>query len=157
MKPKSMLLSLVTVLLVTVLIAGCGGGVNVKRLTGLSASDVVKTFIDNAKNNKLDEAGLYVSPASKNDPQTVLKYLTGQTGQSELDLIKNSNLIAAKQVAQQGNYAVVLTTLQEQNTFNVIIRPLGLEKINGEWYIVDFNQIYNDTKYSILQSLLQNI
>ena len=97
---------------------------------------------------------MYVSPASKNDPQTVLKYLTGQ---SELDLIKNSNLIAAKQVAAQGNYAVVLVTLQEQNTFKVVIRPLGLEKINGEWYIVDFNQIYNDTKYNILQSLLQNI
>lgn len=154
MKQKYLLLTLVTVLLVTILTAGCGGGVNVKRLTGLSASDVVKTFIDDAKNNKLAEAGLYVSPASKNDPQTVLKYLTGQ---SELDLIKNSNLIAAKQVAEQGNYAVVLATLQEQNTFKVVIRPLGLEKINGEWYIVDFNQIYNDTKYNILQNLLQNI
>ena len=48
MKQKYMLLTLVMILLVTIFTAGCGGGVNVKRLTGLSASDVVKTFIDDA-------------------------------------------------------------------------------------------------------------
>jgi hypothetical protein len=39
----------------------------------------------------------------------------------------------------------------------VTIKPVGLEKVNGEWYIVDFDQIYNDTKYKVLQQLMANI
>lgn len=155
MRQSKKLLTLLIILLITVGIAGCGGSqASIQRISGLAPTDVIKTFINAAQRNNLTEAGLYVSPASKNDPQTVLKYLAGQ---SDLTLIKNANLIAVKQVAQQGDYAAVLTTLQEQNTLKIIIRPVGLEKINGEWYIVDFNQIYTDAKYKVLQNLLQSI
>ncbi len=146
-----------TLLLVVLLAAGCGGGgsdSSVKRIAGLSADGVVKTFFDTAKAGKLDEAGLYVSPSTANDPRVVIKYLTGKDG---LDVIKNANLLSLRKAAEQGNYAVVVATLQQQNTATILIRPVGLEKINGEWYIVDFDKIYQDAKYQILQQLLSKI
>jgi len=150
---KTMLVfSLLTILLV---IAGCGGGgSSVQRVKGLTPDGVVKTFFTAAKNNKMTEASLYVSPASKSDAQTVLKFLTGQSG---IEQIKKSNLFSVKLVAQQGDYAAVIATLQEQDSLKFTVKPIGLEKINGEWYIVDFDQIYNDAKYKVLQQLLSNI
>lgn len=102
----------------------------------------------------MSEAGLYVSNASKNDPKTVLKFMKGQSGIQE---IKNTNIVSIKQVAQESNYAAVVVTIQEQNTVKMSVKPVGLEKINGEWYIVDFDQIYNGAKYKVLQQLLANI
>ena len=145
----------VSLLMVALVIAGCGGsGPGVQRIAGLTTEGTVKTFFDAAKSGRMNEAALYVSSASKSNPQTVLKFMTGQTG---VEQIKNSNIFSIKQVTQQGNYAAVIVTMQEQNTFKMTIKPVGLEKINGEWYIVDFDQIYADAKYKVLQQLLANI
>lgn len=142
-------------LLLVLLIAGCGGSESgVQRIAGLTTVDTVKTFFDAAKNNRMNEAGLYVSAASKNNPQAVLKFMTGQTG---MEQIKNSNILSIKQITEKGDYAVVVVTIQEANSFNMTIKPVGLEKVNGEWYIIDFDQIYTDAKYKVLQQLLSNI
>lgn len=149
--------AVLTLLIMVLLAAGCGGGGQdgAKRITGLAADEVVKTFFDAAKGGNLNEAGLYVSPSTANDPQVVIKYLTGKSGLNE---IKNANLLSLRKAAEQGNYAVVVATLQTaQNTTNIVIRPVGLEKVNGEWYIVDFDKIYQGAKYQILQQLLSKI
>lgn len=133
--------------------AGCGGG-GAQRILGLSADGVVQTFFDAAKAGNTNEATLYVSPSTLNDPSTVYQYLTGQNSLSSL---KNANLLSLRKVAEQGNFAVVVATLQlQQNSLNVTVKPIGLEKINGEWYIVDNNQIYQDAKYHLLLQLLSN-
>lgn len=156
MKTKMLKLTAVLTLLAVVLLAaGCGGGDGAQRITGLSADGVVKTFFEAAKGGRLNEAGLYVAPSSASDPRVVIKYLTGKSGLEEL---KNANLLSLRKAAEQGDYAVVVATLQtEANTLNVVIRPVGLEKINGEWYIVDFDKIYQDAKYRVLQQLLSRI
>jgi hypothetical protein len=145
-----------TLLIVVLLAAGCGGGGgSAPRITGLSADGVVKTFFDEAKSGRLNDAAQYVSPSTTNDPRVVIKYLTGKSG---LDELKNANLLSLRKAAEQGDYAVVVATLQpEQNSLNVIVRPVGLEKLNGEWYIVDFDKIYQDAKYKLLQQLLSKI
>ena len=71
--------------------------------------------------------------------------------------LKDTNVAAVKVVAQAGNYAAVVVTLQQENTFKITVKPVGLEKISGEWYIVDNNQIYQSAKYSILAELLKKI
>ncbi|AJQ28710.1 hypothetical protein [Pelosinus fermentans] len=154
LKKNVRVLLTVSMLILVILVAGCGGSSGVKRVAGLSTIETVTTFFDAAKNDRMSEAGLYVSSASKNDPKTVLKFMKGQSGIQE---IKNANIVSIKQVAQQSNYAAVVVTIQEQNTVKMSIKPVGLEKINGEWYIVDFDQIYNGAKYKVLQQLLANI
>lgn len=147
----------VSMLFVLMVAAGCGGGSGstVQRIAGLSADGVVKTFFNAAKSGNMNEAALYVSSDSRNNSQTVLKFMTGQSG---LDQIKEANLLSVKKVAEKGDYAVVLTTMQDsQGSFNVTIKPIGLINTNGEWYIVDADQIYNDAKYRVLQQLLANI
>lgn len=144
----------VSMLVLVILVAGCGGSSGGKRVPGLSATETVTTFFDAAKNNRMSEASLYVSDASKNDSKTVLKFMTGQSGIKE---IKNANIVSIKQVAQQGNYAALVVTIQEQNSVKMSVKPIGLEKIDGEWYIVDFDQIYSDAKYKVLLQLLSNI
>ncbi len=156
---KNMIKSLLVIssLVVVFLVAGCGGsdtGGGAQRLAGLGTEDTVKTFFDAAKNNRMDEASLYVSAASKTNAQTVLKFMTGQNG---MDQIKNSNILSIKQIASQGNYAAVVVTIQEANSIKITIKPVGLEKVNGEWYIIDFDQIYADAKYKVLQQLLSNL
>src|SRR5690242_19142362 len=84
------LIAVLTVLMIAVLAAGCGGD-GAKRIAGLSADGTVKTFFDAAKGGRLNEAGLYVSPSSTNDPRVVIKYLTGKSGLEEL---KNANLLS---------------------------------------------------------------
>jgi len=151
------LLLVIGALVGVMLVSGCGGsdsGTGVQRIAGLNTEDTVKTFFDAAKNNRMNEAGLYVSAASKTNAQTVLKFMTGQSG---MDQIKNSNILSIKQLTQQGNYAVVVATIQEANSFKMTIKPIGLEKVNGEWYIIDFDQVYADAKYKVLQQLLSNI
>ncbi|HWR06805.1 hypothetical protein [Sporomusa sp.] len=142
---------LIMALLVT---AGCGGGADLTRQSGLSPEEVVHTFFDAAKGNRMNEAALYVSPASVSDTKTVLKFVTGQSSSS----IKNSNLLSVKKVAQQGNYVATVATLQqEQNSLGFEIKPVGLEKIDGEWYIVDYDQALRDVKYKVLAQLLSGL
>lgn len=147
----------VMLMLILVVTAGCGGGSGgseVKRQAGLSPEQVVHSFFDAAKGNRMNEAALYVSPTSAGDTQTVLKFVTGQTSAT----IKSANLLSVKIVAQQGNYAAAVATLQqEQNSLNVSIKPVGLEKVNGEWYIVDYDQAFREAKYQVLAQLLKGI
>lgn len=152
MRNKFILVALLSlVLLVT---AGCGGGSDLTRKSDLSPEEVVHTFFDAAKSNRLNEAALYVSPTSVSDTKTVLKYVTGQTSSS----IKNANLLSVTKVAQQGNFAATIATLQqEQNSMGIVIKPVGLEKIDGEWYIVDYDQAFRDAKYKVLAQLLSSI
>ncbi len=152
MRNKFILVALLSlVLLVT---AGCGGGSDLTRQTGLSPEEVVHTFFTAAKGNHMNEAALYVSPSSVSDTKTVLKFVTGQSSSS----IKNANLLSVTKVAQQGNYAATLATLQqEQNSMGIVIKPVGLEKIDGEWYIVDYDQAFRDAKYKVLAQLLSSI
>jgi len=153
---NSMKSLLAMILLLTVfLIAGCGDSESgMQRITGLTTEGTVKTFFDAIQNDRMNEAALYVSSASKADNETVLNFMTGQTGVEQL---KNSNIISVKEVTQEGNYAVVVATLQEKNSIKITIKPVGLERINGEWYIIDLDQIYTNAKYKILQQLLSNI
>ncbi|MPM27925.1 hypothetical protein SDC9_74441 [bioreactor metagenome] len=157
MKKTWKLLLTVTMLLVVVVVAGCGGGSgsNAKRVSGLTPDGVVNTFFESAKAGDLNEAALYVSHDSKQSTQTVKNFLTGELG---LDQIKDANLLSVKKVAEKGDYAVVLATLQDkQGSMKVTVKPVGLTKVSSEWYIVDADQIYSDAKYKILQQLLANI
>ena len=151
MKNKLILAALLVItLLVT---AGCGGS-DVTRQPGLSPEQVIHSFFDAAKGNRMNEAALYVSPTSASDTKTVLKFVTGQSSTT----IKTSNLLSVKLVAQQGNYAAAVATLQqEQNSLNLIIKPVGLEKIDDEWYIVDYDQALREAKYKVLAQLLTHI
>ncbi|MBP2644630.1 MAG: hypothetical protein H6Q75_70 [Firmicutes bacterium] len=152
---KVTLMLVIGILVLSLVAAGCGGGNGAQRISGLSSDSVVKTFFDAAKAGQLNQAGLYVSSSDTNNPQTVLKYLTGQQGLAEL---KQANLISVKKIAEQGNYSVVLATLQsEQNSMALTVKPVGLEKINGEWYIIDLDKVYKDSKYLLLQELLKKI
>lgn len=152
-KKNMRIIAALSLLVLVVLVAGCGGSSGLQRIAGLSAEDTVKTFFDAAKNSHMDQAALYVSAASKSDPQTVLKFMTGQS----VAQIKNSSILSIKQLAQQGNYAAMVVTTQEQNSLNLTIKPVGLEKVNGEWYIIDADQVFKDAKYIILQQLLSKI
>ena len=147
----------VAILIMALLItAGCGGGngSDVTRQANLSPEAVIQNFFEAAKGSRMNEAALYVAPTSMGDTQTVLKFVTGQSSAT----IKNANLLSVKIVAQQGNYAAALATMQtEQNSLNLVFKPVGLEKINGEWYIVDYDQIFRESKYQILAQLLTGI
>ncbi|MCE5286525.1 MAG: hypothetical protein LLG02_11860 [Pelosinus sp.] len=152
LKKMARLVMMVSLFAFVVTLAGCsGGGQTVQRIAGLSPEDVVKTFVDAAKNNRLSEAALYVAATSKSNPQTVLKYVTGQT---DVQQLKDANLLLVKQVVVQGDYAVVAVGLKADS---YQVKAVGLEKVAGEWYIVDFDQILNNAKYNILRGLLSNI
>lgn len=150
------LLAVSMLLVILVAAAGCGGsGSSATRVLGLNADGVVKTFFEAAKAGKINEAALYVSPDSRSNSETVKNFLTGDLG---LDQIKEANLLSVKKVAEKGDYAVVLATMQDkQGSMRVTVKPVGLIKVSGEWYIVDADQIYTDAKYKILQQLLANI
>lgn len=143
-----------SLLILVLLVAGCDSSKSSEsRVPGLTAESTVKNFFEAAKNDHINEASSYVSPVSKSDPQTVIKFMTGQTG---VDEIKNFDIFSIVQVAQQGNYSAVVATIQNQKGFK-IVKPVGLEKIKGQWYIVDVDQIYTNSKYKVLQGLLSNI
>ena len=71
--------------------------------------------------------------------------------------MKNSNILAVTEVTRQDNYAVMAVTMQEQDSLKITIKPVGLEKIGGEWYIVDMDQVYAGAKYKVLLQLLGNM
>ena len=153
---KNKLITIAVLMLALLVTAGCGGGSDsdLKRQANLSPETVIQSFFEAAKDNQMKEAALYVSPTSVGDTQTVLKFVTGQSSAT----IKNANLLSVKMVAQQGNYAAALATLQpEQNSINVVFKPVGLEKIDGEWYIVDYDQIFREAKYQLLAQLMKRI
>jgi hypothetical protein len=144
-------------MLLTGIIAGCGGGDGAKlhRVKGLAPDKVVATFYERAKNQKLEEAALYIAPTSLKELQGVGGFLKNDL---ELSEIQSSNLLMAKPVAEQGGFAVVLATLQDGiNSTKITVKAVGLEKIDGEWYIVDFKTAYKYAKYEALESLLKNI
>jgi len=154
MKHKLKLVVALSLVMLTLLAAGCSSG-GAQRTAGLSADATVKAFYDAAKAGKMNEASLYVSPSSVNDPAVVSKYLTGQSG---LEQLKNSNLLSANKVAEQGDFSVVLASLQSQDSaLGFTIKPVGLEKVNGEWYIVDFDKILLDAKYKLLAQLVSSV
>jgi hypothetical protein len=134
------------------LLAGCSGPV-AQRVPDLAPDAVVKTVYDAAKNNRLTEAALYISPESLADssPYSAL------TGQNDVTSLKNTNLLSLNQVTQQGTYAVVVATLQQQDSLAIQVRPVGLEKVGGEWYIVDMSKIYKEAKYQLLAQMLLSI
>lgn len=143
-----------TLFLLVAVIAGCGGGSDLSRVKGLSSTAVVDTFFNLAKAGKMEEAGLYVSDSSRNNARAAAKFISGEAGLKQL---KKSSLLSLQQVAAQDNYAVVAATLQEQGTLKVSVTPVGLEKVDGEWYIVDLEQIYQNAKYQVLNQLLKNV
>lgn len=146
---------MMAMVIMTALLAGCGGGGgSVQRVAGFSPDGVVKAFVAAAKADKLDEAGLYVSPTTKSDPRAIAGFLSGTNGLGDL---KTANVAAVKVVGQSGDYAAVVLTLQQENTFKITVKPVGLERIKGEWYIVDVNQVYQNSKYSVLAELLKKI
>ena len=154
MQRKLTILTVVSLLLL-LLVSGCGGGqTQSARINGLSADGVVKTFFEAAKAGKYNEASAYIAPGSTN-PKALIKYISGKP---ELDQLKKANLLSLKKVAEEGNYSVVVATFQTtDNSLSLAVKPIGLEKVNGEWYIVDFDKIYQDAKYRLLQQLISNI
>jgi len=144
MKARARLLLAVSLLVVLAVVDGCGGS-DAKRPVGLQPVEVVTHFFDAVKNRNYSEAALYVAP--------------GASDRAELGEIKSTaNLLAVKKVAQKGDFAVVTATIQEgQNNFNFTVKTVGLERIDGEWYILDSKQIYQDAKYRLLLELLEKI
>lgn len=139
------------------LIAGCGGGggTSVHRITGLTPEKVVATFHNSAKSQKYTEAALYVAPTSLASVKGVTNFLKNDLGLSD---VLSSNLLSAKLVGEKGDFAVVLATLQDGvNSTKISVKAVGMEKINGEWYIVDSNTIFRDAKYKLLQDLISNV
>lgn len=150
MKKMAKFTALVVMLLVVTLLAGCGGGASVKRINGLAPTEVVQTFFNAVKNNSIGEAVAYVTPDSRSDAKAVMNL-------GSLSDLKKYNLFSVKEVAREGNYAVVVATLQEQGSVKFSVKPVGLEKLNGEWYLVDFDSIYTDAKYKALEALMSRI
>jgi len=140
-------LHIATVLMLLISIfalVGCGGSAGNPRITGLTPDQVVKTVFNEVQANQMNDAKEYLAPNTSGD-------------NASIELMKKSNLLSVKTVANQGDYAVVMATMQQQNTTNFSVKPVGLEKINGEWYIVDVNNIYNNAKYALLQKLLSSL
>jgi len=140
-------LHITTVLMVLVSIfalAGCGDSAGAPRITGLSPDGVVTTVFNEVQANHINNAKEYLAPNTSGDKASV-------------QAMKNSNLISARTVANQDGYAVVIATLQQKDNSNFSIKPVGLEKINGEWCILDVSNIYNNAKYALLQQLLRNL
>lgn len=140
------------------LIAGCGGGgggTKAQRITGLTPEKVVVTFHERAKNQKYEEASLYVSLTSLEAIKGVGNFLRHDLGLSD---VLTSNLLSAKLMGEKGDYAVVLATFQDgTNSTKISVKPIGMEKVKGEWYIVDNKTIFQNAKYRLLQDLIDDV
>jgi len=135
----------VVILLVSIFaLAGCDGSTGAPRITGLAPDAVVRTVFNAVQTDRMNDAKEYLAPNTVGD-------------NSSLQAMRNSTLLSTKTVASQGDYAVVMATMQQQNSTNFSVKPVGLEKINGEWCILDVNNIYSNAKFAILQKLLGNL
>lgn len=143
-KLKLRITTVVMVLVSMFVLAGCDGSTGAPRITGLAPEAVVRTVFSEVQADHMSDAKEYLAPDTTGD-------------NSSLQTMRNSNLINAKTVANQGGFAVVMATTMQQNTSNISVKPVGLEKINGEWCILDVNNIFNNTKYAVLQRLLGNM
>lgn len=143
-KLKLRITTVVMVLVSMFALAGCDGGAGAPRITGLAPEAVVRTVFNEVQAGQMNDAKEYLAPNATGD-------------NASLQTMRNSNLINAKTVANQAGFAVVMATVMQQNTSNISIKPIGLEKINGEWCILDVSNIYNNTKYAVLQRLLGGI
>jgi hypothetical protein len=82
-------------------------------------------------------------------------FLTKDLGLTD---VVGSNLLSVKLLGKSGDFAVVTATLQDGlNSTKISVKTIGLEKIDGEWYIVDSNTIFQDAKYRLLQDLINDV
>lgn len=132
--------------------AGCANQNVTPRQSGLSPEAVVSTFFQSVKNDRLAEAGQYISPEIAANQDVIKEF----SGQDDLTVLQTATLLNVKKVTEQDPYAVAAATLQTADG-GVQVKPVGLEKINGEWYLVPINQIYQQAKYQLLLKLLLSI
>lgn len=129
--------------------AGCAG--TAERISGLEPEAVVKTAFEAAKSQKMARAAAYVAPSAlTDDASAATKLLTG----FGVEDMKSANLLSVKKVATRGDFAVVVATVHQENTLKISVKTIGLEKIEGEWYIIPVDRIVQDTKYHLLAELL---
>ena len=153
MNKKYLILLMLATFALSVVLGGCGGGKKGERVLGLAPEDVVKTAFNDAKQQNFRQAATYVSPDSLSDTKSVANLLSGMSAKE----LKHTNLLSVKKVAQQGDFAAVIVTVQEEDGFKINFQAVGLERINNEWYIVSNDQILKNAKYKVLAKLLVNI
>jgi PBP1b-binding outer membrane lipoprotein LpoB len=150
LKKSSLIIAMIAMVIMAVFIGGCSG--SSERAYGLEPEAVVKTAFEAAKSGKVLEAAAYVAPSALTDGDTssVSKMLTGFS----LKELKTANLLSVKKVSTRGNFAVAVATIHQENTLKIGVKTLGLEKIEGEWYIIPTDRIVQDAKYRLLAELL---
>lgn len=149
MRKRPFMLFLAFILGFSLLIGGCAG--TAERERGLEPEAVVKTVFNAAKAKKLTQAAAYVAPSALvDDVSSVTKMLTG----FGVEDIRTANLLSVKKVSTQGDFAVVVATIHQENTLKISVKTIGLEKIEDEWYIIPVDRIVQDTKYRLLADLL---
>lgn len=131
--------------------AGCATG---ERQTGLSPAGVVETFYQNAKEGRTGQAALYIAPGTELETGDVARQVSGL---AELRELRSTNLVDVRQVASQGDFAVVLATVQTKNSLRTSVKAVGLERTDGEWYIVDSDRMIANARYRILADLIRRI
>lgn len=147
---RSLTIFITAVIVMSLFIGGCSG--KSERLYGLEPDAVVKTAFEAAKTKKLAAAAAYIAPDTLTgiDEAAVAKHLTG----FGLADVTTANLLSVKTVSTRGNFAVVVATIHQENTLRVSMKTIGLEKLEGEWYIVPMDRIVQDAKYRLLAELL---
>ncbi|EGO64789.1 DUF4878 domain-containing protein [Acetonema longum] len=152
MNKKYLILLMLAVFALSAVLGGCGGKKG-ERVLGLTPEGVISTAFKNAKEQNFRQAATYVSPDSLSGTKSVANLLAGMSGKE----IKHTNLLSVKKVAQQGDFAAVIVTVQQEDSFKLNFQAVGLERINDEWYIVSNDQILENAKYRVLAQLLANI
>ena len=147
------IIMLISMLTMAMIIGGCSGTAG--RVSGLEPEAVVQTAFEAAKSQKMMQAAAYVAPSALDDVElsTVTKLLTGFNAAE----MKTANLLSVKKVSARGDFAVVVATLHQENTLKISVKTVGLEKIEGEWYIIPMDRIVQDAKYRLLAELLGGI
>lgn len=149
MKKRNFIFAITAMVLMAILISGCSTG---ERKYGLEPEAVVKTAFQEAKSGRLQNAAAYVAPSALKDGNVsgVSKMLTGYS----VSELKSANLLSVKQVSSRSNFAVVVATIHRENSLKVGVKTIGLEKIQGEWYVIPTDRIVQDAKYRLLAELL---
>ena len=138
-------------ILFAVAAAGCGAG---ERRAGLSPEGVVEAFYQSAKEGRIGQAALYIAPGTELETVDVARQISGL---AQLRELRSTNLVDIRQVASQGDFAVVLATIQTQNSLRTSVKAVGLEWTDGEWYIVDSGRMLANARYRILADLFRRI